>query len=252
MSFILTFTGREYSFDGLPRLPGGEPAICIEDIAHHLAQLPRFCGATHVPYSVAQHSLLVSFILECRGATPATALAGLMHDAHEAYIGDISTPVKHAINLASGTLGGAWRMFERTHAHAVAAHFGLSTAMTSRALDIHWADLCALALEREHLMQWMPGHNTGWDVLRDEESHDSVDNLMSHEADNTPGMRQAIEDHFERAVDLAHEYTAIDRLHIVRADFKAEFGRLRDRMKADADAQRAAGADMAAAAAGVA
>ena len=71
--------------------------IKIADIAHHLALINRFCGATMVPYSVAQHSLVVVRILEQMDAHPRTCLWGLLHDAHEAYLGDIPTPAKRAL-----------------------------------------------------------------------------------------------------------------------------------------------------------
>jgi 5'-deoxynucleotidase YfbR-like HD superfamily hydrolase len=74
--------------------------ISIEDIAWGLSRIPRFCGATipFVPYSVAQHSIQV--MKECnsiRAPGPKMfnlAFHGLMHDAAEAYIGDIPSPIK--------------------------------------------------------------------------------------------------------------------------------------------------------------
>ena len=70
--------------------------ISIRDIAHHLALINRFNGATVAgPYSVAQHSCVVAGYLADYG--PVAMLLGLLHDAHEAYLCDLITPVRRAI-----------------------------------------------------------------------------------------------------------------------------------------------------------
>jgi len=81
---VCTFTGASL----FPLHPMAAE-IRIEDIAHHLSILNRFAGATRVPYSVAQHSVLLSYCCE-----PQDALHGLLDDAPEAYLGDWIRPVK--------------------------------------------------------------------------------------------------------------------------------------------------------------
>lgn len=83
--FMTTFTGR--------RIDPVDPRtynIDIMDIAHALSHLCRFTGHTRTFYSVAQHCLLASYHVEER-----YALEALLHDATEAYINDLSRPLKH-------------------------------------------------------------------------------------------------------------------------------------------------------------
>lgn len=88
MSFIITDSGRTFYFDD--RI--GESDVRIQDIASSLAKLCRFTGHISGHYSVAQHSVLVSYLVPKE-----YAMLGLLHDAHEAYIGDINTPFKHTV-----------------------------------------------------------------------------------------------------------------------------------------------------------
>lgn len=67
--------------------------ICIEDIAHALSNICRFGGHTRTFYSVAQHSCLVSYL-----APQDLRLEALMHDATEAYLGDVIKPLKNYID----------------------------------------------------------------------------------------------------------------------------------------------------------
>lgn len=67
-------------------------AIHIEAIAHALAQQVRFAGHCIRPFSIAEHSINVSYVVP-----PEDALAGLMHDATEAFLVDIPTPIKRLL-----------------------------------------------------------------------------------------------------------------------------------------------------------
>lgn len=154
--FMLTAGGREYVLAGNTVLLGNAPEL--KDIAHHLAQINRFTGACSRPYSVAEHSLLVERIGEGRGYSAITRLALLMHDAHEAYTSDMSSPAKQA-------LGTEWIGFEATHAANVRRHFGLQTVFASRRREIRSCDLVALATERRDLMPYDAAGHAPWPII---------------------------------------------------------------------------------------
>ncbi|WP_343593428.1 hypothetical protein [Paracidovorax wautersii] len=130
----------------------------VETLAHHLAIINRFTGATRRPYSVAEHSLLCADIAEACGATPPAQLACLMHDAHEAIVGDASTPTKWS-------LGESWAAFEDRHARALRRHFGLQATFAAYGLQARQIDLVALATERRDLLQYDPERHRPWPIL---------------------------------------------------------------------------------------
>lgn len=82
---IITATGL--MFDILDTTPD---MIQIEDIAHALSQGNRFTGHPKFPYPVSQHSRLGSYLVPLK-----YALRFLLHDASEAYMGDMNSPLKH-------------------------------------------------------------------------------------------------------------------------------------------------------------
>lgn len=143
MSFVSTLSGREIDLWN-PR----PEDICIEDIAVGLARCARFAGQTlgEWSYSVAQHSDLVSRIV-----APPFALMGLLHDAPEAYLNDLTSPVKCEVT--------GYDELEEVWLTAIFRRFGLPTPMPA---CIKQADNVALATERRDLVP--PGRRE-WPTL---------------------------------------------------------------------------------------
>ena len=69
-------------------------AICSEDIAHALSQVCRAAGHFKHFYSVAQHSINCMREAQARGFSKRVCFAALLHDASEAYLCDIPSPLK--------------------------------------------------------------------------------------------------------------------------------------------------------------
>lgn len=139
-AWIQTYTGRRFT----PTNPMAE-AIVIQDIAHALSLQCRFSGHCNYAYSVAQHSVLVSYICD-----DADALFGLLHDATEAYLVDIPSPLKR-----SG-LFDAYKAFETKMQVAVSKRFGLPEQEPA---SVKRADKIMLATEARDLM---PNIRSDW------------------------------------------------------------------------------------------
>lgn len=126
----------------------------IRDIAHALARICRFGG--HVKcehYSVAQHSVLVSQTCE-----PENALVGLLHDAAEAYIGDVVRPLKYSLPK--------YRELEARWNDAIDQAFRLRFKLINLPEDVAIADKRLLSTERRDLMSDGPQHDL-WNLRED-------------------------------------------------------------------------------------
>ncbi len=156
MTWMLTATGAEFDLE----LAAPE-TISTLDIAAALAKINRFHGHTSRLYSVAEHSLHVSQMMEREhGITnPMGLLCGLMHDAHEAYTNDLSSPCKQVLDAQTG---GGWTRFEKRLQHQVLARYSIADAFLNWTEEVKRADLEMLATERRDLM---PPVGQAWHIL---------------------------------------------------------------------------------------
>ena len=88
-NYIITYSGQQFT----PLTPDAA-AIDIKDIAHALARIGRANGHFVDFYSVGQHCLDCANEALARGYSARQALVCLLHDASEAYLSDITSPVK--------------------------------------------------------------------------------------------------------------------------------------------------------------
>lgn len=129
---ILTYTGKTINpYNVRP------DDICIEDIAHGLSLLCRYSGQCNKFYSVAEHSIIMAVC----SWLPGNPLAKLLHDAAEAYIGDIIRPIKRKLSK--------FRQFENNFMYAIAYKFGLAPSIFA---TVKKADNIMLATEAFWMM----------------------------------------------------------------------------------------------------
>jgi hypothetical protein len=137
---ILTFTGELFDYTT------GKNVVQIDDIAHALANICRYGGHCREFYSVAQHCVLASYIVPKQDA-----LWALMHDAAEAYVGDIPRPLKELLP--------DFRVIEKRVEREIWELFGLQGEMPP---SVKHADLVMLATERRDIMA---PHPAAWELI---------------------------------------------------------------------------------------
>lgn len=138
---ILTYTGIEFNLvDPRPDM------VNVVDVAHALSNLCRFTGHSREFYSVAQHCVLASY-----HGPAEEALDRLIHDAAEAYLGDVSSPLK--------ALLPEYKRLEKAVEAAVIPALG---GRWPEPPSVKPADLIMLATEKRDLM---PAHRTPWGLL---------------------------------------------------------------------------------------
>jgi 5'-nucleotidase len=121
--------------------------IDIEDIAHGLSGEGRFTNQTEESYYVAQHSVMVAWLLAAWGEPIIVQLQGLLHDADEAYIPDLARPVKHQLRM------GVYRVAGKRILRAVFRKYNLPLEELP---IVKRADEFMLSLEAQQLFQGGP------------------------------------------------------------------------------------------------
>lgn len=129
---IRTLTGAMFDY-----ADPGRTDIDIRDIAYPLSNNCRFAG--HLPwhYSVAQHCVNVSRLVEDEHAFTA-----LMHDTSEAFTNDITTPLKRRVP--------GFKDLEIAIETEMAIQFGFAFPLPEA---VKYADLQMLKVEKELLKQ---------------------------------------------------------------------------------------------------
>lgn len=141
--WLQTYTGIQF----WPMDPRSEE-IDLTDIVHSLSQQCRFGGHTNHFYSVAQHSVLVS-----NRVPKKFAVQGLLHDATEAYLVDVPTPIKKYLTN--------YKEIEYGVAAAIGERFDVELFYLSS--EVHDADARALFTERRDLRGPAPA---SWGIPR--------------------------------------------------------------------------------------
>jgi uncharacterized protein len=144
-SYVETYTGDKFYF-----LTPETQIFNLEDIAHSLSMNCRFTGHCSEFYSVAEHSWQVARMLE--GCSLEIQLGGLLHDASEAYITDIASPIKQHLP--------DYRNMEDNILKAIFTQYDLEYPQHPA---IKQADLAMLSVEAHHLL---PSGGRTWDMWK--------------------------------------------------------------------------------------
>lgn len=153
LKWMMTYTGKVYT----PHEPKPED-IRITDVAHSLSMICRYGGHTRWFYSVAEHSVHVSHMVP-----PAFALEALLHDASEAYVGDMIIPLKWSGKLEE------FKRIEKLNDVAVRIRFGLPHEESD---EVKKADTDIRETEWMTLMQAIPPErNWEWPGVLDPTVH---------------------------------------------------------------------------------
>jgi hypothetical protein len=128
-----------------------DPALIdVRTIAHALARLPRYIGHTTRAYTVAEHSLALASWCRDHGHDLATQRHALLHDAHEAYVGDVSRRA-----LAAAGIEAEWQLLCDRIQWAIHARYGLAPT-PSQSRIVHDLDRAIVAHEIRVLVHGEP------------------------------------------------------------------------------------------------
>lgn len=167
---IVTHSGRKHYL-----LTARSKEIHWPDIAAHLAKINRYTGATPLPYSVAQHCVIM-----CDLVLPELKPYALLHDAHEAYTGDLSAPFKAAMNMFNPAAGHAIKYIEYIQDTAIYAAASLTYPVPAYVKRrIKELDLAMASAEMEQLLDRSPALPAAKTIIRVKSWGDAEDQYMA-------------------------------------------------------------------------
>lgn len=138
---LVTYTGKVFDF-----LSPKPEMVCIEDIAHSLANLCRYTGHVRKFYSVGEHCILMALSDKC----PGDPMSKLLHDSAEAYIGDMASPWKSLLRVDSG-----YSYYETTRLYETQILTVISKALgvpINNSAEVKQSDMIMLATEVRDLI----------------------------------------------------------------------------------------------------
>lgn len=138
MTWIQTYTGQRWEL-----LAPKAENVRLDDIVMPLSRLRRFNGHLRSSVVLSEHSMLVAALVGWKAKPYA-----LLHDGHETYIGDITTPVASAFDGGAGDFVLRLRSLKEAHDRAIFEAFGLSYWEDAIRKEISEADHIALEIER--------------------------------------------------------------------------------------------------------
>jgi hypothetical protein len=158
-NYMATATGRKYwPFDPRP------DEIDIETIAHHLATVGRWAGATRHRFfkskiflSVAEHSVYCASYMIDHLKRPDLALEALLHDGSEGYIGDLIRPLKYSPDFRAPFFA-----VEEINEMAIGKRFNLVYPFPK---EVKTADEAVCAAEHEQCIFWHPDEESETGIL---------------------------------------------------------------------------------------
>jgi len=126
--------------------------VSLNDVSRSISLICRYNG--HIPsfYSVAEHSVRVSWWLEEMGYDTDTVLTGLLHDAAEAYVGDMVRPLKRHPELGA--------IHQELEEKVAASVHGALGGIFPHPQPVHDADRAIYDWEVEYIRT---GRETGWE-----------------------------------------------------------------------------------------
>lgn len=133
--------------------------VTLDDIAVPMSRINRYNGHGRVAWNLVQHSALVADLCD----DPMTKVYALLHDAHEVFLGDITTPAARSLESIGMSRAGL-REVKKGIDRQIFSGFGLIALDEDHEISVavHEADILALRIERAMIFPDADVHHPDW------------------------------------------------------------------------------------------